>query len=87
MNFNRISSTAITVIFCLAVICLIVQVMTESTSMITVSIDLDANIVSMNQLVLNLAVCLSIDAVSCHTRMIRNVCDSFVAFFCLFYFF
>ena len=61
MNFNRISGTTLTAIFCLAVICLIVQVMNASTSIITVLIELDANIVSMDQLILNLAVYLSID--------------------------
>ena len=90
MNFNRISGTALTAIFCLAVIsviCLIVQVINVSTSIITVLIEFYANIVSMDQLILNLAAYLSIDAVSCHTQMIRNVCVSFFVFFCFCCFF
>ena len=57
-----------TAIFCLAAICLIQKAMKPLPSIITVSIECGANVIALNQLVLNSAAYLSIDAVSCHTQ-------------------
>ena len=88
VNFNS-SSIGVTETFCLAAICLMVQVITALTSTITVAIEFDANIVLMDQLLLNSGLYLSIDAVGCHTQVLRNVCDVFYFFFlcCIFGFF
>ena len=80
VNFNSISSTGVTATCCLAAICFMVQVTSALTSIIIVSIEFDVNIVSMDQLILNLAVYLSIDEVGCHTQVLRNVCDVFYFF-------
>ena len=77
VNFNSISSTGVTATFCLAATDLMVQVINALTSTITVSIELDANIVSIDQLILNSVVYLSIEAVGYHTQVLRNVCDVF----------
>ena len=86
VNFISISSTGVTVTFCLAAICLMVQVISLLTSTITVSIELDANIVSIDQLILISVVYLSIEVAGCHTQVLRNVCDVYFIFFPLLYF-
>ena len=73
VNFNGISSTGVTATFFLAAVSMI-QAISALTSTITVSIEFDANIVSIDQLILNLVVYLSIDAVACHIQVLRKVC-------------
>ena len=64
-NFNTISGTSIVVTHCLSDINLNMRLMNGSVSNMTILIKFDANNVAMDELVLNLAVYLSIDAVSC----------------------
>ena len=68
VNFNIRSGFTRTATFCLAATCLIEKIIKTLPSIITVSIECDANGISVAQLVLNSTACLSIDAVSCHTQ-------------------
>ena len=86
---GNIHGTPIVATFCFAAIYVIVHFMNESALNIPVSTNFNVDIVAKDQLVLNSPVYLSIGSVTCHTQVLRNVCDvlcflfSFFEFFCL----
>ena len=79
-TFNILSDGTLTATFWLAAIDLMVQVMNTLPSTITVSIELDTHIVSIDQLVLHLDIYLSNDAVCLYTQVIHYVCAVFSFF-------
>ena len=90
-KYNSCNTTSITIVeifnilsdrkFWLAAVFLMVRVMNTLPSIVTVSIEVDASVFSIDQLVLKLAIYLSNDAIG-HTVVIRYVCC--ILFLCSF---
>ena len=83
-TFYTIRGAAIEIVFLVDVVYFLIPLMDKSSLNITLSIELNAIIVEIVQLILHLGLQSSITAVDCNTQVVHHVC---AVFYCIFLYF